>query len=221
MSGTFETVARRLTDERSRKVIFVSHCILNENTRYLGGAFTRGALTHLVSDIAGKGYGIVQMPCPEQLAWGGVHKRLMWLSLPSRSAFIERMKARCFFLFALYTQYVYRRLARRIAQEMADYRDSGYEIVGVVGIDGSPSCGVRSTLDLRKSFLYFSSLGTETMQRESFNRNLYQDCLRQGRGLFTIALEAQCQKRGIELKYFSHDLVAEMRGTAAESLENL
>jgi len=35
MDSKIETLYRNLRDERSRKVIFVSHCILNENTRYL------------------------------------------------------------------------------------------------------------------------------------------------------------------------------------------
>ena len=28
----------RLHDRRGRRVIFLAHCLLNENTRYLGGA---------------------------------------------------------------------------------------------------------------------------------------------------------------------------------------
>ena len=36
--------AGRLADERGRRIAFVSHCLLNENTRYLGGAFKAGAL---------------------------------------------------------------------------------------------------------------------------------------------------------------------------------
>lgn len=35
-----------------------------------------------------------------------------------------------------------------VAAEIADYQDSGLEVVGVIGIAGSPSCGVQTTLDL-------------------------------------------------------------------------
>jgi hypothetical protein len=38
-----QLLLERLKDERSKRVIFVSHCWLNENTRYLGGAFRPGA----------------------------------------------------------------------------------------------------------------------------------------------------------------------------------
>ena len=36
-----EQLQRALADQRSRRVVFVSHCILNENVRYLGGAARR------------------------------------------------------------------------------------------------------------------------------------------------------------------------------------
>ena len=68
---------RSLKDSRSGKVIFLSHCILNENTRYLGGACRGGVIREIVEQCLDKDIGIVQMPCPEQIAWGGVTKRLM------------------------------------------------------------------------------------------------------------------------------------------------
>ena len=37
-NGKLEELQRALADERSRRVVFVPHCILNENVRYLGGA---------------------------------------------------------------------------------------------------------------------------------------------------------------------------------------
>jgi hypothetical protein len=35
-------VFARLRDERSGRVLFVSHCLLDENVRYAGGASHRG-----------------------------------------------------------------------------------------------------------------------------------------------------------------------------------
>jgi len=37
-----QSLQRSLKDSRNGKVIFLSHCILNENTRYLGGACRAG-----------------------------------------------------------------------------------------------------------------------------------------------------------------------------------
>ncbi|KZS69571.1 hypothetical protein A4G29_16925 [Mycobacterium kansasii] len=62
-------------DERSRRVVLVSHCLLNENTRYAGGATRPGAVAEVVNELLTARAGIHQLPCPEQLAWGSVLKR--------------------------------------------------------------------------------------------------------------------------------------------------
>lgn len=219
MNSKLAIVSERLGDERGKKVIFLSHCILNENTRYLGGAFARGAVAGLVGDIVQRGFGIVQMPCPEQLIWGGVLKRYLWFSLRSKSFLTRILKKLCYLLFIAYTRHAYRRLAKKVAREMADYQRNGFEIIGAVGVDGSPSCGVQTTLDMRKSFDYFSSVEPEALNREDMNLKLYRDCLVEGRGIFTQALEAACNRKGVRLRTLSHDLVAEWRGTAADKLQ--
>ncbi len=78
MSNTLESarlLLDQLHDERSRRVVLVSHCLLNENTRYAGGATRPGAVAEIIDELIAKGYGIHQLPCPERLAWGGVLKR--------------------------------------------------------------------------------------------------------------------------------------------------
>ena len=67
----------KLADERSDRVVFLSHCLLNQNTRYPGGAFRAGAVMEVVEPYLRDGAGICQMPCPEQAAWGGVGKRYL------------------------------------------------------------------------------------------------------------------------------------------------
>ncbi len=53
----------------------MSHCLLNENTHYLGGAFRSGDLDELVDGFQREGMGISQMGYPEQRACCGVLKR--------------------------------------------------------------------------------------------------------------------------------------------------
>ena len=73
----------QFADKRSRRVIFLPHCLLNENTRYLGGACRAGAVEEIVQPCLEAGLGIIQMRCPEQFAWGGILKRgllkFLWL----------------------------------------------------------------------------------------------------------------------------------------------
>jgi hypothetical protein len=70
-----EALLEQLKDERGKRVVFVSHCLLNENVRYLGGAFRRSGVEEVIMNFLRQGVGICQMPCPEQRAWGGVLKR--------------------------------------------------------------------------------------------------------------------------------------------------
>jgi uncharacterized protein YbbK (DUF523 family) len=63
-----------LADARSGRVLVVSHCLLNENVRYLGGAAHPGPVPQIVHAALDHDLGLVQMPCPEQRAWGGVLK---------------------------------------------------------------------------------------------------------------------------------------------------
>lgn len=212
-------LSTRLRDARAKRVMFVSHCILNENTRYLGGAFVKGALPAILTDIMTSGIGIIQMKCPEQLAWGGIHKRYMWLSLKSPGFLLQHLKSVLFPIFLAYTRFIYRRLARAVAREILDYVNSGYEVVGILGIDGSPSCGVNSTLDLEQSFRYFTSVAPETIQRDEMNRILYGECLRSGQGIFVMELKNVLRARGQNPKFFAHDIVAEMNGIPLRPLK--
>lgn len=217
MKPPLDRLASRLQDARGKRVIFVSHCILNENTRYLGGAFASGALP-VLNEIVAAGVGVVQMKCPEQLAWGGVHKKYMWASLasPGLPAFLKRF---LFPFFLAYTRFRFRRLARQVCSEISDYIASEYEVVGILGIDGSPSCGVTATLDLAESFRYFSTLTPDTIERDAMNRRLYGQCLRSGQGIFMAELQRGLERRGIRVPSFAHSLVEEMNGAAPRPLK--
>src|SRR6476646_3581028 len=68
-------VLDKMRDARRRRVVFLSHCLLNETTRYPGGACRPGCISEVVQRCLTEDLGIVQMPCPEQRAWGGVLKR--------------------------------------------------------------------------------------------------------------------------------------------------
>ena len=51
--------------ERSKKVVFVSHCLLNQNARALGSEKYPGAVKDLTDMLSEAGIGIVQIPCPQ------------------------------------------------------------------------------------------------------------------------------------------------------------
>ena len=109
-------------------------------------------MREIVEQCLAADIGMVQMPCPEQLAWGGVSKRLLLRAYGAKGTLPFRLRRILLPSILAYTRFVYRRTAKRTAKQIEDYLDSGYTVVGVVGVDGSPSCGVGKTLDLQRSF---------------------------------------------------------------------
>jgi predicted secreted protein len=205
-------IIKKLDDERSRKIIFLSHCILNENTRYPGGAFTQGMVSAVVREIDSKGCGIVQLPCPEQKAWGGVLKKYMLLSygLNNSGSWLNLFRGILLPLFISHTKWAYKKIARDTVKMIEDYKYSGFEVIGIVGVDGSPTCGISTCLDMKKSFDYCAGLNIESIDRNIYNKEMYSRCLKQGKGLFFLEMDKALKRKKIAITYYSHDLVREM-----------
>jgi hypothetical protein len=124
--------------------------LLNENTRYLGGACRPGAVGEVVRACLDDGLGIVQMPCPEQLAWGGVlRRRLLWF-FGAEGTLQYRLRRVSLPVSLWYTRRFYKKIGRQVADQVADYQSSGFTVVGIVGVEGSPSCGAGQTLDVTR-----------------------------------------------------------------------
>ena len=203
----------QLRDRRSGRVVFVSHCLLNQNTRYLGGAYRPGAVRDVIEPYLQDGTGICQLPCPEQLAWGGVLKRRL-LALYARPWLRPLLRPLVPALTA-YTALRYRLLARQVSGQIADHQRSGYEVVGVVGVDPSPSCGVRTTLDLGVALDALATCPLSRLDREFMNDTVLAGSSRPGRGLFVTALGDALARRGRQVPLLVHDLRSEAPGSRA------
>jgi len=116
-------------DCRGNNVIFVPHCALNQNARGPGAAECPAAVTPLITGLMERGIGIVQMPCPELrifgLDRGDVDVRSELQKDPNR--------AMC------------RRIAAVLVEDIQQYRKCGITVVGIIGKNGSPTCGVEET----------------------------------------------------------------------------
>ena len=209
---TAELLQRQLRDARSGRVIFLSHCLLNENTRYLGGACRSCGVKEIIEDCLNRELGMVQMPCPEQQAWGGVLKRWLLLAYGAQRTWWRALRPLLLPLFVSFTKLIYRRMARATAAQIADYLRSGYTVAGVMGVDGSPSCGVTTTLDFEKTYALLARIDPATITLESMNA-IIREGLVPGRGLFTAALQDELRRRQIHLPYLAHDLMAEINHT--------
>jgi predicted secreted protein len=110
-----------------RKVAFVAHCLLNQNAKVDEFARTAGAVPGVIDALGRHGYRLQQLPCPE-MSFAGVGR--WWQGKE------------------MYDKPNYRRHCRSLAERSADvleqFLERDYDVV-VVGLDGSPSSGVRFT----------------------------------------------------------------------------
>lgn len=199
-------------DYRGRRVVLVSHCLLNQNTRYAGGATRAGAVVETVDALMEAGLGIHQLPCPERLAWGGVDKPQTLRMYGSRGSVLHALRRPLLRGFLAWTRHVYRQQARLVARDVADYRRADVEVVGFVGIGGSPSCGVTTTLDLAASLEVVAACPLAQLTRETMNEQVVLSCRRPGRGLFVEQLDRALLRRGIAVPAWEHDLALELQG---------
>ena len=214
VSRKLDTLREHLTDERSKKVVFVSHCVLNENVRYLGGAFRRGGVDEIIDDLQQRGVGIVQMPCPEQRAWGGVLKRWTIPLYGSNARWLRHLRRPLTAVFLWHTRITYGRLAPAGSyREIEDYVRSGFDVIGIIGIGGSPSCGALYDALIAPGarcscFLQSRNAHPSRIQRE---HDRGQTSVA-GRGIFFDAMMRRLQRRHLHIDCYEHDLIAEMNG---------
>lgn len=114
--------------DRGKKIIIVSNCILNSNAKVEGLSQYGGVFKELLDILLAKDLGVIQLPCPEVLTfgmrrWGHTKDQFDNLSF----------RKKC------------RDILNNTLDEIDAYNKIGYKIVGVIGVDGSPSCGVDLT----------------------------------------------------------------------------
>jgi len=109
------------------KTVFLAHCILNQNSKALGFANRPGLVKWLIDFLKQGGCVVEQLPCPETL-YLGVNR--WWHTRDQYDT--PGFRKHC------------RRLAKMVAGLMEYYLRRGHAIV-LIGIDGSPSCGVNLT----------------------------------------------------------------------------
>jgi predicted secreted protein len=206
-------VQERLADGRSGRVAFVSHCLLNQNVRYLGGAVAPAAIDSVIDELRGRGVAIVQMPCPEQRAWGGVVKPWMLRTYGSRIGRSPRGNRLLSTVVGSWSRAVSRRLARRIAGEIRDYASAGYEVTDVIGVGPSPSCGVTTTVDVAGALSAMAHCDPAMIDVDVVNTTVVGANTVPGRGWFIEALVRRLDGYGLEVPVWQETLLAQPKGT--------
>ena len=128
------------TDRRGRKVIVLAHCILNQNAKLDRCAHCPGAIAEVVGVLLEAGIGLVQMECAEMLHLG--LDRQTDRSQPASVASEDTRIARRMQEPA--ARAIIDGIAERTVDQILDYRRQQFEVIGIVGINGSPTCGVET-----------------------------------------------------------------------------
>jgi predicted secreted protein len=151
---------------QTRKVALLANCLLNQNAKVCQGANYPGMVHPVVEALRSRGYLLQQLPCPE-LAFAGVRR---W--------------------WAVYEQYdtpAYRKHCKQLAEAIAPLIESfirrGDEVI-LIGLDGSPSTGVR-----------FTSSQPQWGGRPNRPQNDWD--IVPGRGIWIEELEKELERRGL------------------------
>ena len=112
-------------DGRSKKVIFVAHCFLNQNARCNGSAETPSAIPRIPDLLIQRNIGIIQMPCPELGCLGLGREGMIYDQLSTHG-----------------NRRYLKLLAQDVVYQAKQYLKHGFKVLGVLGINCSPSCGV-------------------------------------------------------------------------------
>lgn len=113
---------------RSKKIAIISHCIINQNSVVKGEYKDMNIFFPFIKKLFEENIGILQLPCPETEYYG-----------LRRWGHVKEQFDNC----------GYRKYLEKIINSFVDiikeYINNEYEIVGIYGIAGSPSCGVNLT----------------------------------------------------------------------------
>ncbi len=157
-------------DNRSKKIILLAHCLLNQNSISDGTADLPGQFTEVIHLLMANDIGMIQLPCPEFLCLGldrqdkhGANRDLLRENTRIRNL-LEKHE----------NMEILQKRAEEVANQLEEYRQHGFKIYGIIGVNRSPSCGVETT----------TRDGKET----------------DGRGVFVEIIENELEKKGINIQ---------------------
>ena len=157
-------------DARGGKIIFVSHCILNQNAKVRGIAAFPAAIRPVVDLLLDHDVAIYQMPCPEMaylgaMRWGQVRDQ--------------------------YDSPMFRRHCQNLADQTLDqareYLRAGYRVMGFIMVDGSPVCGLQKIPQPAAEGQIWGGMPRYVPAQHFVN----------GRGVFCEILQAEAARLGL------------------------
>ncbi len=185
-----------IPDNRSRRIILLAHCLLNQNSIVWGLAQRPAIVKELVDLLHEYRVGIIQLPCPETLHSG---LRRWWQVKEQYDTPGFREHARS--------------LIAPIIDYLLEYKRNNFNIIGIIGVSGSPSCGVHYT--------------SSSVEWLGDPRKAGESKRVEGRGVFMEILLEELESRGIKLPLLleydydkPEESLKEIREALVEYLQN-
>ena len=135
--------------KRSKKVVFVSFCILSQSVRAKGVSIRFSAVVDpIVKLLMENNVNIVQMPCPE-LCYEGVLREAVRKDSYDNPEFRSICKEH----------------ANETIKTLHTMLKGGFQIIGILGVENSPTCGVNFVFRDGKGRVRESGIFIEELQQ--------------------------------------------------------
>jgi predicted secreted protein len=157
-------------DKRNKKIILTAHCLMNQNSISDGTADFPSQFDKVINLLMTHKIGIIQLPCPELICLGLDRQNR---DNAGRELLLENTRIRCL-LDKKEHQKILKNKAKEIVTQIEEYKKYDFKIVGIIGVNRSPSCGIETT----------TINGEET----------------KGRGIFMRIIEEEFGKRGLKIR---------------------
>ena len=174
--------------QQEGKIILLCHCLLNANSKIRGGVRYGPVFKPVVEFLLNYDVGLLQLPCPEHSFCGSAR----WGQ--SKDQYDNPF-------FRDHCRYI----MQPIVNQLCDYVAQGYVLPAVLGIKGSPSCGVEHTFRAG----WGGEFGTS-------GASLPQGYLASEAGIFIEVFQQMLQEGGLKTKFIEVD-----EGNADFALERL
>lgn len=173
-----------------QQIIVVSHCFFNDAAKLKNQnpselSEERRLKRTFLKQMLSQGIEMIQLPCPEFLLYGS-----------------NRWGHACSQFDTPHFRKECRRMLEPVVMQLEEYAacPDRYEILGIIGFDGSPSCGVN--------FTYDGEWGGELGDGSSLSPVLHTLKKINAPGIFMRVLKEMLHEKHLQIKIYSMDTFA-------------
>ena len=136
---------------RNKKIIFTAHCVLNQNSVIKNWERSTSSFKTIIDLILKENISIIQLPCPELK-----HLGLKRPPLSKKDYDNQAYRHLC------------SKLSENVIEEILAYTKEDYKIVGLIGIEESPTCDTNGKRGIYMEEL-FKKLSKNDLELRSFD----------------------------------------------------